>query len=462
MAGEKIYILGIGGTFMAGIAQLAQALGAVVRGADRVLYPPMSEQLAALNIPVDCVQDFHVPVPNLQRPWKSSESVVMGNIMSRGMPIVEEILDQAALGTLACYSGPQWLYEKVLSNRKVIAVSGTHGKTTTASMLAWVLSDLGLKPGYLIGGIPCNLGSSANLGEGPYFVVEADEYDSACFDKRPKFLHYRPQYLIINNLEHDHADIYADLRAIQKQFHYLLRLLPASGVLAAPSDPAVEEVVAQGCWSKRERIGDLESWHYQLSDAQHKAARIYHGKQFLGEIAWSLMGEHHFKNALCVLSIGMHLGLDPSAMIQSLNQFRGVKRRLELKTTKSLRPDLVVYEDFGHHPTAIQLNLETLRLNLKKGHALHAVIDLASNSLKLGIHEKALPKSVAVADQVYFYDARKQPSWDLEEMFRACQKPGGVFHTQHDLLQAIQTGTQTSSTIVVFSNGHLTGLANGL
>ncbi|MFM8454341.1 MAG: UDP-N-acetylmuramate:L-alanyl-gamma-D-glutamyl-meso-diaminopimelate ligase [Gammaproteobacteria bacterium] len=446
----EIYILGIAGTFMAGLAKLGQELGYKVSGADRALYAPMSDQLAALGIPVDLDWANIKSIKHLASS-KENREIILGNIMSRGMPVVEDLLAER----VPFYSGPQWLYEKVLRHRKVLAVAGTHGKTTTASMLAWVLSDLGLKPGFLIGGLPSNFESSACLGEGEYFVLEADEYDSAFFDKRPKFLHYWPQHLILNNLEYDHADIYPDLKAIQKQVHYLLRLLPQNGVLVAPNQSSIQEVLAQGFWSEQEQILEPEHWHYEVINTEQSMADIYQANKCWGRLSWELKGKHNFNNALAVIALCSRLGLDLGSVIQSLKRFKGVKRRLELKPNTQ---DVFFYEDFGHHPTAIAYNLDSLKANLKPNARLHAIVDLASNTMKLGVHAQTLPKSLELADAVYFYSSQSNLNWDVEAAFKICKRPGGVFNNKEALLEELKNHIKAKDTLILFSNGALTNI----
>jgi UDP-N-acetylmuramate: L-alanyl-gamma-D-glutamyl-meso-diaminopimelate ligase len=349
----RIHILGICGTFMAGIARLARELGVSVTGSDAHAYPPMSEQLAALGIDVMSGYDpAHLdPAP---------DCVVIGNAMTRGNPAVEHVLDRG----LPFTSGPAWLAEHVLRERWVLAVSGTHGKTTASSMLAWILDDAGLVPGFLVGGVPENFGQSARMGE-KYFVVEADEYDSAFFDKRSKFVHYLPRTLVINNLEFDHADIFDDIAAIRRQFHHLVRTVPASGRILRPSpDAEIDRLMDMGCWTPVETFTTSDAdadWRASLTSADGSTFEVTRAGSTAGSVSWSLIGRHNVSNALAAIAAAAHVGVDAGEACASLAAFRNVRRRLEVRGRIG---DVTVYDDFAHHPTAICATLEALRAHV--------------------------------------------------------------------------------------------------
>ncbi|HSO79848.1 MAG TPA: UDP-N-acetylmuramate:L-alanyl-gamma-D-glutamyl-meso-diaminopimelate ligase, partial [Chromatiaceae bacterium] len=340
-----LHILGICGTFMGGIALLARALGHRVTGSDANVYPPMSHQLAAAGIGL--TEGYAAsqldPAPDL---------VVVGNAMKRGLPVVEYLLDRG----LPYVSGPEWLKVNLLRDRWVLAVAGTHGKTTAASMLAWVLDQAGLNPGFLIGGVPRDFGISARLGAAPFFVVEADEYDTAFFDKRSKFVHYLPRTLILNNLEFDHADIFDDLAMIQRQFHHLVRIVPGSGLIIHPQgEAALDQVLAMGCWTPRETVGAGGDWSATLLAPDGSRFRVHHQGRDMGEVSWSQTGHHNVANALAVLAAARHAGVPLALGLEALNRFQGVKRRMELR---GVARGIPVYDDFAHHPTAIATTLE--------------------------------------------------------------------------------------------------------
>ncbi|HSF78723.1 MAG TPA: UDP-N-acetylmuramate:L-alanyl-gamma-D-glutamyl-meso-diaminopimelate ligase, partial [Steroidobacteraceae bacterium] len=347
-----VHIIGICGTFMGGIAALAKAAGHRVTGSDRAVYPPMSTQLAALG--VELIEGYEPSQLDL-----NPDIVVVGNVMSRGNPLIERLLDSGMPYT----SGPQWLAEHVLQGRWTIAVAGTHGKTTTTSMIAWILERAGLDPGFLIGGVPGNFATSARLGGGVHFVVEADEYDTAFFDKRAKFVHYRPRTAVLNNLEFDHADIYPDVQSIQRQFHLLMRMIPASGrVLCNAAEPHLDEVLEMGCWTPREsfsaRPGLATDWSASLESADGSVFSVLFRGETLGRVSWPLIGLHNVDNALAALAAARHAGVDPAVAAAALGEFRGVRRRMEVRGAVA---GITVYDDFAHHPTAIRSTLDGLR-----------------------------------------------------------------------------------------------------
>jgi len=375
---------------MGGLALLARELGLSVTGSDRNVYPPMSTQLEAAGIKLNHYDPANLtPRPDL---------VVIGNALSRGNPEVEAVLD---LG-LPYTSGPQWLYQSVLKDRTVLAVAGTHGKTTTSAMLAWILEQAGMQPGFLIGGIPRNFGRSSRLGASPFFVIEADEYDTAFFDKRSKFVHYRPRIAILNNLEYDHADIFPDLSAIQTQFHHLVRTLPGRGAIILPwRDPHLDEVLEQGCWTPLTRFGLTPSapWHARPAGEHSGRFQVFHHQKLIGEVEWALSGHHNVCNALAAIAAATHAGIDPAEAIRALSRFENVKRRMELR---GVVDDIHVYDDFAHHPTAIATTLHGARQRIGP-HRLIAILEPRSNTMRMGVHAERLPEALAPADLVFLF-----------------------------------------------------------
>lgn len=444
-----IHILGICGTFMGGIAVLAKQLGYRVTGSDANVYPPMSTQLEAQGI--ELIEGYDPSQLD-----DTPDLVVIGNAMSRGNPCVEAVLNRR----LPYTSGPQWLLEHVLQDRWVLAVSGTHGKTTTAGMLAWILEDCGLTPGFLIGGVPGNFEVSARLGAAPFFVIEADEYDSAFFDKRSKFVHYRPSTLIVNNLEFDHADIFADLSAIQRQFHHLLRMVPGHGRVLAPTQtPAVDEVLAMGCWSEVEYLGQEGKWLANPLAADGSAFAVWLDGVQVGEVHWGCIGLHNVNNGLMALAAARHAGVPVAEAIKSLNAFVSPKRRMELKGEVG---SVKVWDDFAHHPTAIATTLAGLNAQIKaQGQTLHrprilAVLEPRSNTMKMGIHQQPLADSLQLADATYFF----KPSgldWDLSSVAEACPQ-GKIYEDLDILIAALINDAQDGDHILVMSNGGFGGI----
>ncbi len=444
-----IHILGICGTFMGGIAAIAKAMGHKVTGSDANVYPPMSTQLEELGIELTQGYDASQfePVPDL---------VIIGNAMSRGNPAVEYVLNT----NLPYTSGPQWLAEHVLQSRWVLAVSGTHGKTTTTSMLAWILEYAGLKPGFLIGGIPQNFDVSARLGDAPFFVIEADEYDTAFFDKRSKFVHYRPRTLIINNLEYDHADIFPDLAAIQRQFHHLLRMVPGNGLVLSPANvAAVDDTLAMGCWSEQQRYGS--DWKTELLSKDGSAFSVSlqgeTGDEVLGEVHWDLTGQHSVDNGLMALAAARHAGVPVKVAIEALNSFIAPKRRMELKGTVA---DIAVYDDFAHHPTAIDTTLNGLRNKVGEKRIL-AVLEPRSNTMRLGVHKQALPASLKNADQVFLFEPLNS-GWSLADVALACGNKAQVSSDIADLVTLITDAAAQGDSIVIMSNGGFGGIHDKL
>lgn len=435
-----IHILGICGTFMGGIAQIATALGHRVTGSDAGVYPPMSTQLEKAGI-------------ELMQGWDAShlqpapDMVVVGNALSRGNPAVEYMLDQG----LPYTSGPQWLAEHVLQDRWVLAAAGTHGKTTTASMLAWILQDAGLEPGFLIGGVPQNFGYSARLGDTPFFVIEADEYDTAFFDKRSKFVHYRPRTLVLNNLEFDHADIFQDLAQIQRQFHHLLRTVPASGlVVSAWRDSNLDAVLEMGCWTSVEHFSSRDgcTWHGEDVSADSSSFEVVCEGVNAGRVSWTLSGMHNLSNALAAIAAARHAGVPARVSIEALGRFENVKRRMELRGTVA---GIRVYDDFAHHPTAIEATLAGLRAQVGEGRIL-AVLEPRSNTMRMGIHADSLPASLALADEVLLF-APPSLGWDAEEVMAPLGNKCKVLASTQEILSLLRSNASAGDTILVMSNG---------
>ncbi|MDR2507894.1 MAG: UDP-N-acetylmuramate:L-alanyl-gamma-D-glutamyl-meso-diaminopimelate ligase [Candidatus Accumulibacter sp.] len=453
-----IHILGICGTFMGGIAQLARAAGHRVTGCDSDVYPPMSDQLNAAGI--DLVEGY-APDQTGFRP----DFFIVGNAISRGNPLLEEILDK----NLPYLSGPQWLADHVLRGRHVMAVAGTHGKTTTTSMLAWILEHAGLNPGFLIGGVPIDFGVSARLSgksskfsksfDSPCFVIEADEYDTAFCDKRSKFIHYRPQTTIMNNLEFDHADIFPDLAAIEAQFHHLVRTLPRTGLIVSnAAEEGLERVLARGCWTPVERFNDRQGWHVEGEDIDGSIRLMYGGK-LLGETHWTLCGDHNRANAAAALLAARRAGAPFDAGLDALSRFRNVKRRMELRGTAR---GISVFDDFAHHPTAIATTLAGFRRQIGHGSTntppprLLAVLEPRSNTMKLGVMKNLLPGSLADADQVFCYAPHL--SWDITAALAPLGNRAIVVDDIDELVGKIAAFAQRGDQILVMSNGGFGGI----
>jgi UDP-N-acetylmuramate: L-alanyl-gamma-D-glutamyl-meso-diaminopimelate ligase len=441
----RVHILGIAGTFMGSIALLARELGHEVSGADKNVYPPMSTQLAAHGIRF--VEGYDPRALD-----SAPDLVVIGNALSRGNPVVEAVLDRG----LPYVSGAQWVAEHVLEGRDVIAVAGTHGKTSTASLLAWMLEHAGLQPGFLIGGVPGNFGASARLGAGRHFVIEADEYDTAFFDKRSKFVHYRPRVAILNNLEYDHADIFPDLEAIERQFHHLLRTVPASGLLVVNAqDEALRRVLAAGCWTPVEKFAEAAAgpkvaaeWTAQPLNADCSHFRVLHGGVEVGEARWELVGRHNMLNALAALAAAHRAGVDAKVALAAAAGFRNVKRRLEVRGVAN---GVTVYDDFAHHPTAIATTLEALRARVGDARIL-AVLEPRSNTMRLGVHRDTLGASLVHADRVYLYRPADL-TWNLERVTRALNGTGSVHVTVEDILDVLSKEARAGDHVLVMSNG---------
>ncbi|MFB0935177.1 MAG: UDP-N-acetylmuramate:L-alanyl-gamma-D-glutamyl-meso-diaminopimelate ligase [Propionivibrio sp.] len=443
-----IHILGICGTFMGGIAQLARATGHRVTGCDAGVYPPMSTQLEAAGI--ELIEGYGVEQLGL-----NPDCFIIGNAISRGNPLLEEILDRG----LPYVSGPQWLADNVLRGRWVLAVAGTHGKTTTSSMLAWILEDAELSPGFLIGGVPMNFGVSArltgSLEDSPFFVIEADEYDTAFCDKRSKFVHYRPRTAVLNNLEFDHADIFADLAAIETQFHHLVRTLPRQGLVVSNSaEPSLERVLARGCWTPVERFNEPGGWRVEGDDASGELS-LMRGNEVIARAVWSLSGEHNRSNAVAALLAARHVGVPLERGVEALSRFQNVKRRMELRGTVR---GVSVYDDFAHHPTAIATTVAGLRrkIGTEGGPRILAVLEPRSNTMKLGVMKTQLPGSLAEADRVFCYGANL--GWDAAAALAPLGNKATVGDELDALVAQIVSEARSGDHILVMSNGGFGGV----
>ena len=443
-----IHILGICGTFMGSLAVLAKELGYKVTGSDANVYPPMSTQLEAQGITLMQGYDAsHLdPRPDL---------VVVGNAMSRGNAAVEHVLNQQIPYT----SGPAWLAQHVLQGKHVVGVAGTHGKTTTTTMVAWILDQAGLAPGFLIGGVPKGFAASARLGGGKYFVVEADEYDSAFFDKRSKFIHYAPTTAILNNLEFDHADIFEDLDAIKKQFHHLVRTIPGRGRIIVPADDAnLADVLARGAWTPVERFSVDEvrtdaAWRAQSLTPDGSSFAVYLGADKVGEVHWTMTGRHSVNNGLAAIMAAEHAGVKPADACRALSAFPGVKRRMEVIGEAG---GVTVYDDFAHHPTAIATTLEGLRHKVGQAKII-AVIEPRSNTMRLGAHKENLAPSVAAADQVIWYQPEGL-NWDLGPVVATSPVPAVVLNSIDAIIEKVVAEAQPGDQVVIMSNGGFGGI----
>jgi UDP-N-acetylmuramate: L-alanyl-gamma-D-glutamyl-meso-diaminopimelate ligase len=443
-----IHILGIAGTFMGGVAAIAKAAGFRVTGSDLNVYPPMSTQLQALGI--EFVQGYGAEQLDLK-----PDMVVVGNALSRGSPVIEAMLDRG----MAYTSGPLWLAEQVLYQRHVIAVTGTHGKTTTTAMLTWILEQAGLAPGFLVGGVPGNFDTSARLGRAPFFVIEADEYDTAFFDKRAKFVHYRPRTAILNNLEYDHADIYPDVASIRRQFNQLLRTVPGAGrVIVNAQDAELAATLSEGCWTPRESFGLGGDWSARIVEGSAASRFVVHfqGRE-VAEVAWTLIGEHNVMNALAAIGAARHAGVDPARAAQALNAFRGVKRRMEVRGEVA---GVTVYDDFAHHPTAIETTLKGLRARVGTARII-AVLEPRSNTMKMGVHREQLAPSLAAADKTWFLNS-PDLGWDLAGAVSSMGDHASLAGTVDALVQGLAAQVRAGDHVLVMSNGGFGGLHDKL
>ncbi|MBM2854290.1 MAG: UDP-N-acetylmuramate:L-alanyl-gamma-D-glutamyl-meso-diaminopimelate ligase, partial [Steroidobacteraceae bacterium] len=446
-----IHIIGICGTFMGGIAALARAGGHRVTGSDANVYPPMSSQLEALGI--ELINGYDPAQLDLK-----PDIVLVGNVMSRGNPLIERLLDSPLRFT----SGPQWLAENMLRGREVVAVAGTHGKTTTSSMLAWILERAGRDPGFLIGGIPANFGVSAREGTGAVFVIEADEYDTAFFDKRAKFVHYRPRHLVLTNLEFDHADIYPDLASIQRQFHHLMRTVPGSGRITwNAADPALAAMLAMGCWTPRcgfarEPVADTD-WHVRLLAADGSAFQLLRHGASAGVVRWPLIGLHNVENGLAAIAAAERLGVKPEQAAEALAGFLGVRRRMELRgEARGIR----IYDDFAHHPTAVAATIDAMRRHAGSSRII-AVLEPRSNTMRLGYHREGLAAALAGADRIWMY----QPAgldWNLQEIATKLGARAAVAGDLAKLVATLAAELKAGDEVLIMSNGGFGGLHDKL
>jgi UDP-N-acetylmuramate: L-alanyl-gamma-D-glutamyl-meso-diaminopimelate ligase len=439
----KIHILGICGTFMSGVAMIARQCGHEVTGSDMNVYPPMSIQLERQGIELmEGYDPAHID--------DSVDCVIVGNVVKRGNPAMEYVLDKG----IPYASGPEWLAKNVLESRWVLAVSGTHGKTTTTSLLTWMLEHAGLEPGFLVGGVPENFGVSARLGDKPFFVIEADEYDSAFFDKRSKFIHYRPKTLILNNLEFDHADIFPDLDAIKLQFQYLLRTVPGNGLVVhhAP-DQNIKDVLSKGCWTPTVNFGGQNgAWRAQLVKPDGSVFAVFHEGQLVGEVNWTLLGQHNVDNALAALAAAHHAGVAPKVAIEALSLFKNVKRRMEVKGEVN---DIVVYDDFAHHPTAIATTLAGLRAKIGKARLI-AVLEFGSYTMRSGVHKEKIEESLRDADMVVCKSTDQD--WGLNNVLATFKQPTSIYPDVDALVSHLAPSLKAGDHVVIMSNSGFGGI----
>ena len=446
-----IHILGICGTFMGGLAVLAKEAGHKVTGCDANVYPPMSTQLEAQGI--ELIQGFSADQTQL-----NPDLYVVGNVVSRGNPLIEEILNRS----LPYTSGPQWIGEHILRHKWVLAVAGTHGKTTTSAMLAWILEDAGYSPGFLIGGVPMNFGISARLsGEkaSDFFVIEADEYDTAFFDKRSKFVHYHAKTAVMNNLEYDHADIFPDIGAIETQFHHLVRTVPGVGRLVVNGDEnSLGRVLKRGCWSELETFGERDGASWTLAEHQDGSFDVLFNSASVATVSWGLTGKHNRYNALAAISAARHVGVPPVQAAASLARFESVKRRMEVR---GVVRGVTVYDDFAHHPTAIATTVGGLRQKLGNGDGagrILAVLEPRSNTMKLGAMKDALPGSLRDADLVFGYGSQQALGWSLADALKPLGNIAHSFDQIDFMVDAILAAARPGDHVLVMSNGGFGGV----
>lgn len=442
----KLHILGVCGTFMSGVAILARQCGHEVTGSDMNVYPPMSTQLIEQGIQLKEGYDpSHIDA--------DVDCVIVGNVIRRGNPAMEYIL----ANRIPFVSGPQWLAENVAKKRWVLGVAGTHGKTTTTSLLAWILDFAGLQPGFLIGGVPENFGVSARLGESPYFVIEADEYDSAFFDKRSKFIHYQPKTLILNNLEYDHADIFPDLAAIKQQFHYLVRTVPGNGlIIRHAEDNNLSDVLNMGCWTPVAAFGGVSGeWQAELIEKDGSAFKVLHQGKYLGEVRWELLGNHNVNNALAAIAAACHAQVEPATAIQALASFKNVKRRLEIKGKSR---DIVVYDDFAHHPTAIATTLAGLRARIGAQARMIAVLEFGSYTMRSGVHKDRIQESLKDADMVVCKGTESDSDWGLQSILAEFKQPTFLYDNVDTLVVSLVTKLRAGDHVVIMSNSGFGGI----
>jgi len=437
---------------MAGIATIAREMGYEVTGSDQHCYPPMSTYLESLGIGIsEGFEELAINYLDQKEQDPDNTEIIIGNVMRRGMPVIEEMLNRR----MDLISGPEWLENKILKNRWVLCVAGTHGKTTTASMLAWILEFAGFNPGFLIGGLPENFGVSARYTDSDFFVIEGDEYDTSFFDKRSKFIHYKPSTLIINNLELDHIDIFDDLKMIQRQFHHLLKIIPEHGRIIFPENintEAISEVLSWGCYSEQEKIGNKNSFWAEVNNLNN--LNIFYKNNFIGELMWDLLGQHNINNALAAIAAAYHVGVQPEIAVKALCEFKGVKRRMELKGEVN---HIFIFDDFAHHPTAIQTTLEGLKNKLNKNKdykngRLIAVFEPRSNTLKAGHGKELLARSFGLADQVFLFQG-PGVKWDIEKVFKAENIEASVYLDIENLILNLKNNLKPGDHVLIMSNG---------
>ncbi len=444
MIQKHLHILGICGTFMGGVAIIAKQMGYKVTGSDTNVYPPMSTFLQQSGIEIIP----HYEVSQLQ---PAPDLVVIGNAMKRGNPCVEYVLEH----NLPYTSGPQWLHDHLLRERWVLAVSGTHGKTTTTGMLSWILQQNGLEPGFLIGGIAGNFGTSARLGKGQFFVIEADEYDTAFFDKRSKFVHYNPKTLIINNIGFDHADIFDDLEAIQRQFHHMIRTIPASGrILSVAAEQSVKETLEMGCWSETQFLGADQDWYAERITNDSTEFNVFHHGEVAGTVKWNIVGQHNMHNALMAIAAAYHVGVSVEHACAALSDFVNAKRRLEVKGAVN---GITVYDDFAHHPAEILATLTALRDKVGGGVRILAVLEPRSNTMKMGVHKDDLAPALARADHVFLLQPESIP-WNVVDIANQCVQPASWSANPDKLADMIVREAKPTDNILVMSNGSFAGI----
>ena len=444
----RIHILGICGTFMGGIALLAKSLGHEVSGSDANVYPPMSTQLEEQGIEL---MNGYDPAHLKSAP----DLVIVGNTVSRGNPLVETMLNHK----FPYISGPQWLSEHILQSRHILAVSGTHGKTTTTGMLCWILESAGLNPGFLVGGLPQNFGVSARVGGDNCFVVEADEYDTAFFDKRSKFIHYHPDTLIINNIEYDHADIFADIAAIRREFHHMVRIVPGNGlIISRQGDTQISQVLEMGCWSPVEYFGnqsaDMNSeWMANPLADDFSRFNVLRNAEIVGTVNWDLIGQFNAENALAAIAAANHVSVEPAQACEALQTLKNIKRRLECLAEVN---QVIVYDDFAHHPTAIRATLKALRQKVKDQRII-AIMEPRTNTMRQGVHKETLADAFAEADQIYLYEANDL-AWDLSKATSSLGDKVNVMHNIDNIVNSVASLAEANDHILIMSNGSFSGL----
>ncbi|WP_044470644.1 UDP-N-acetylmuramate:L-alanyl-gamma-D-glutamyl-meso-diaminopimelate ligase [Mannheimia massilioguelmaensis] len=441
---KHIHILGVCGTFMGGLAIIAKQMGYHVTGSDTNVYPPMSSFLEKSGITIIP----HFDVSQLQ---PAPDMVIIGNAMKRGNPCVEYVLENQ----LPYMSGPQWLHDHLLHNRWVFAVSGTHGKTTTTGMLTWILEQSGLNPNFLVGGIAGNFGVSSRFTDSQYFVIEADEYDTAFFDKRSKFVHYNPKTLIINNIGFDHADIFDDLKAIQRQFHHMIRTIPQSGrILSVASEASVKETLDMGCWCEQQFLGKDQEWDATRITHDCTQFAVFHKGEKVAEVHWNIVGQHNMHNAVMAIAAAHHAGVAIADSAKALSTFVNAKRRLEVKGEVN---GITVYDDFAHHPTEIQATLTALRDKVGGGVRILAVLEPRSNTMKMGVHKEEIAPALVRADHVFILQPDNIP-WDVVEITNKCVQPATWTADLDKLVDSIVKEAQPTDHILVMSNGSFGGI----